>query len=97
MATKRGRSRRTSGSPPVNRTDGTPMTRTTRAISSNVKIASRSSHGSPSAGMQYWQRKLQRSVTETRRSRICRPCPSRSGSRAMRLTVDGARAVCPRS
>ena len=29
----------------------------------------RSSHGSPSAGMQYWQRKLQRSVTETRRSR----------------------------
>ena len=34
--------------------------------------------------MQYWQRKLQRSVTETRRSEIGRPCPSRSRSDAMR-------------
>ena len=40
----------------------------------------RSSHGSPSAGMQYWQRKLQRSVTETRRSPMRRPWPSHSGS-----------------
>ena len=31
--------------------------------------------------MQYWQRKLQRSVTETRRSSICRPWPSRSAVR----------------
>src|SRR5437870_12726717 len=54
--------------------------RTRRSISSKVRISSRSSHGSPSAGMQYWQRKLQRSVTETRRSEISRPWPSRRGS-----------------
>ena len=30
--------------------------------------------------MQYWQRKLQRSVTEIRTSPIGRPCPSTSGS-----------------
>ena len=30
--------------------------------------------------MQYWQRKLQRSVTDTRRSPISRPWPSRRGS-----------------
>src|SRR6185436_2718849 len=51
------------------------------AISSNARIPSRSNHGSPSAGMQYWQRKLQRSVTETRTSPIVRPWPSRRGSR----------------
>ena len=33
--------------------------------------------------MQYWQRKLQRSVTETRTSRIARPWPSKSCSRAI--------------
>jgi hypothetical protein len=45
-------------------------------ISSKVRISSRSSHGRPSAGMQYWQRKLQRSVTDMRTSPIKRPCPS---------------------
>src|SRR5213082_899149 len=84
MATSAGKSRRTSGSPPVSRTSVTPIeanSRTRRSISSNDSTAERSSHGSPSAGMQYWQRKLQRSVTETRRSEIRRPCPSKSGSR----------------
>ena len=74
-----GKSRRTSGSPPVSRTSWTPIAAnraTSRAISSKVRISSRSSHGRPSAGMQYWQRKLQRSVTDTRRSPISRPCPS---------------------
>ena len=45
-----------------------------RAISSKERISSRgrNSYASPniSAGMQYGQRKLQRSVTEMRRSRI---------------------------
>src|SRR5665811_2571028 len=79
------RSRRTSGSPPVTRTFSTPIeasTPTRRTISSKLRISSRSSQGSPSAGMQYWQRKLQRSVTETRRSDIRRPWPSRRGSSA---------------
>src|SRR3954451_17130277 len=31
--------------------------------------------------MQYWQRKLQRSVTEMRTSPIGRPCPSTSGAK----------------
>ena len=69
-----GSSRRTSGSPPVRRTSWTPIaasSATIRAISSKLRISARSSHGSPSAGMQYWQRKLQRSVTDTRRSPIC--------------------------
>src|SRR3954451_24089695 len=82
--TSRGKSRRTSGSPPVRRRSPTPIdtnSRTRRWTSSKVRIAERSSHGSPSAGMQYWQRKLQRSVTETRRSPIRLPCPSKSGSR----------------
>src|SRR3954470_2755819 len=84
ISTSRGKSRRTSGSPPVSRSSSTPSeanTRTSRSISSNDSRALRSSHGRPSAGMQYWQRKLQRSVTETRRSEMRRPCPSISGSR----------------
>src|SRR5437870_8736505 len=83
IATSFGKSRRTSGSPPVSRTSVTPIrtiTETRRSISSKRSTSARSSHGSPSAGMQYWQRKLQRSVTETRRSVISRPWPSRSGS-----------------
>src|SRR4029079_1432228 len=56
---------------------------TMRSISSKCRTASRSSHGSPSAGMQYWQRKLQRSVTESRRSAVRRPCRSTSVSSAM--------------
>jgi hypothetical protein len=82
--TSRGNSRRTSGSPPVSRTSVTPIdenSATSRSISSNVRISERSSHGRPSAGMQYWQRKLQRSVTDTRRSPTCRPCPSKRASR----------------
>src|SRR5215207_5105047 len=90
IATSVGNSRRTSGSPPVSRTSLTPIsaiTRTTRAISSKLRISSRSSHGRPSAGMQYWQRKLQRSVTDTRRSEMRLPWPSWSGDR--RVTPEG--------
>src|SRR4051794_15393735 len=86
MPASAGKSRRTSGSPPVSRTSPTPMSAssvTSRTISSKLRTSSRSSHGSPSAGMQYWQRKLQRSVTETRTSEIRRPWPSISGSRGM--------------
>ena len=45
--------------------------------------------------MQYWQRKLQRSVTETRTSRMSRPWPSRSGSIAIRLPamITGLHAI----
>src|SRR4051812_26634900 len=81
---RRGNSRRTSGSPPVSRTSVTPIaaiTLTRRSISSKRRTSARSSHGSPSAGMQYWQRKLQRSVTDTRRSEMRRPWPSNSGSK----------------
>ena len=79
-----GKSRRTSGSPPVRRSSLTPIsasTRTRRSISSKLRMSLRSSHGNPSAGMQYWQRKLQRSVTDTRRSVMQRPWPSKRGSR----------------
>src|SRR5581483_12403179 len=72
---------RTVGSPPVSRTPVTPRrvnTSTMRVISSNVRSASRGSHTMPSSGMQYVQRKLQRSVTDTRRSRTTRPKPSTS-------------------
>ena len=96
LAASRGNSLRTSGSPPVSRTSVIPSrtnSDTSRSISSKVRIASRSSHGSPSAGMQYWQRKLQRSVTETRRSWISRPWPSTSGSTLLQATA-GWRLVC---
>src|SRR6476469_4333622 len=95
METSRGKSLRTSGSPPVRRTSPTPIeanSPTSRSISSKVRISERSSQGSPSAGMQYWQRKLQRSVTETRRSPIRLPCPSKSGSRTYKSLEPGARA-----
>src|ERR671922_863035 len=97
IATRRGNSRRTSGSPPVRRRSVTPIsasTRTRRSISSKVRISSRWSHGSPSAGMQYWQRKLQRSVTDTRRSEMRRRWPSKSGSRTM--IWKGTRVEFPR-
>ncbi len=83
ISTRRGNSRRTSGSPPVRRRSDTPIgaiTLTRRSISSKLSTSVRSSHGRPSAGMQYWQRKLQRSVTETLRSEMRRPWPSKSGS-----------------
>src|SRR4051794_11260456 len=70
---------------------------TSRAISSYVSSASRSSHGSPSAGMQYWQRKLQRSVTEMRTSPIARLWPSISCSRNLRSEDRGGAEGMPAS
>src|SRR6266508_1740076 len=75
-ATTSTRSRRSVGSPPVMRIVRTPRstaTRRARINSSRVSTLPAPSHGSPSSGMQYRQRKLQRSVTETRRSRTTRP------------------------
>src|SRR5947209_7016531 len=92
MLARRGTSRSTSGPPPVSRTSCTPIRENSpvrRAISSKVRISSRSSQGRPSAGMQYWQRKLHRSVTETRRSPIGRPWPSWRGSRRIRERLAG--------
>src|SRR3954471_21261858 len=83
IRTRSGRSRRIRGSPPVSRTSETPIAasrRTSRAVSSNVSTSSRGSHCSPSAGMQYVQRKLHLSVTEMRTLSICRPQLSTSGS-----------------
>ena len=48
----------------------TEMRRTT---SSSVSISGAGSQSRPSAGMQYEQRRLQRSVSETRRSVATRP------------------------
>ena len=79
IPTRRGNSRRTSGSPPVSRTSSIPRrtnSRTSRSISSKLRTPSLGSHSIPSAGMQYWQRKLHRSVTETLRSEIRRPWAS---------------------
>ena len=61
-------------------------TRTSRAISSNESTSSRGSQTSPSAGMQYLQRKLHLSVTDTRRLLISRPQESRSGSTAAKAS-----------
>ena len=62
---------------PVRRMPSKPKrstkTRAMRAVSSKVRISSRASHSMPSSGMQYVHRKLQRSVTEMRRSRWTRP------------------------
>src|SRR5207253_3546996 len=83
IATSLGSSARTVGSPPVSLKDRTPSetnTRASRAISSNRRISSRGSHWSPSAGMQYVQRKLHRSVTEIRRSSATLPKESTRGS-----------------
>ncbi len=80
MAMSRSRSRRSSGSPPVSRIFSTPRAakkRASRAISSNVSSSLRGknakSRPKTSRGMQYVQRKLQRSVTEMRRSCNGRP------------------------
>ena len=70
IRTSPGRPRRTSGSPPVSRTFETPSSQQAsvmRASSSNEHTSSWESIGTPSAGMQYAQRQLQRSVTESRR------------------------------
>ena len=77
LATRTGSRARTVGSPPVSRMEVNPncstKTLATRSISSNVRSSSRGNHCIPSAGMQYPQRKLHRSVTEMRRSRWTRP------------------------
>ena len=87
ISTSRSRSRRSSGSPPVRRSLRTPAaakSRASRAISSNVSSCERrrnsKSRPKTSFGMQYTQRKLQRSVTEMRRSRSGRLRVSVTGS-----------------
>ena len=55
--------------------------RVSRSISSYVSTSERASHGRPSAGMQYLQRKLQRSVIEIRTDSMWRPNESMSGGR----------------
>src|SRR3546814_10213687 len=70
-------------------------TRATRVISSKERISSRASHAIPSSGMQYVQRKLQRSVTEIRRSRWTRPNPSTSCSGTTGPAMPRPRYRCP--
>ena len=73
MSTMSGRS---SGSPPVNRTSSIPASIPTSRIVISSSVESKSSvgiHAAKSCGMQYVQRKLQRSVNETRMSRCTRP------------------------
>ncbi len=53
----------------------TPI-RISRIISSSVSTSARGSQSRPSAGMQYWQRRLHRSVSDTRRSVATRPYAS---------------------
>ena len=75
-ATTSTRSRRRVGSPPVMRTVRTPRPiaiRRARISSSRPSTSSLASQARPSSGMQYRQRKLHLSVTETRRSRTTRP------------------------
>src|SRR5207248_4264473 len=69
--------------------------RVRRTISSKDRTSSRASHGSPAAGMQYTQRKLQRSVTEIRRSSATRPNVSsnRTGGFAELTNLVYGRAV----
>ena len=85
--TSSGRCALTSGSPPVRRIPSKPKclvhTRAKRSISSKDRISSLGSHCIPSAGMQYWHLKLQRSVTEIRRSRTTR----RNGSTSCSATI----------
>jgi len=70
---------------------------TTRSISSKDRISAFAIQGSPASGMQYVQRRLQRSVTEMRKYVIGRANASASGAagaRPMRsivsLTICGA-------
>ena len=107
--TRSGSLARTVGSPPVSRMLRIPKRSTTRLatrdISSKESRSSRGSHSRPSAGMQYRQRKLHRSVTEMRRSRWTRPNPSINspptgtsveGGRSDRLTAVVAPRRCRR-
>ena len=62
---------RKSGSPPVRRISSIPCETPTLIIEINSSVVSNSSegnHAAKSCGMQYVQRRLQRSVSETRRS-----------------------------
>src|SRR4051794_11993711 len=97
-----GRSRRTRGSPPVMRSLWTPRptnTRATRSSSSNESTSLRGrnakSRPNTSAGMQYGQRKLQRSVTEIRRSRRARPRASGRPGDPSNTTGSGSCAGSP--
>ena len=78
LSISNGKWARTVGSPPVRRMlsmlNRSTKIRAMRSISSKVRTSERSSHTNPSAGMQYVQRKLHRSVTEMRTSRTVRPC-----------------------
>lgn len=61
---------RTSGSPPVSRTFDTPAdtnSLASRTTSSADSVASSGVSSTPSSGMQYWHRRLHRSVSEIRR------------------------------
>ena len=63
---------RSSGSPPVSRTSSMPASIPTSRIVINSSVVNKSSVGiqaAKSCGMQYVQRKLQRSVSETLISR----------------------------
>src|SRR5262249_53650301 len=85
ISMSRCKSLRTSGSPPVIRIFSTPSpanTRARRLISSNVSISFRSIQTYLSRGIQYVQRKLQRSVTEILKSLIGRLNASRSVERS---------------
>ena len=101
IATSRSTSRRISGSPPVRRSLRTPRSANTvasRVISSNVSSCERrrNSNRGPntSFGMQYTQRKSQRSVTEMRRSRSGRFMVSRTSPiPAGYLFTQGLRAL----
>ena len=67
---------RMSGSPPVSRMLVTPSSTATEITVISSSMLSRWSPGiqsEKSGGMQYVQRRLHRSVTETRRSRCTRP------------------------
>ena len=67
-------SRRTRGSPPVIRSLRMPSPAAASiARSSSSRLSSSGQFATPSAGMQYRQRRLQRSVTDTRRYVIVRP------------------------
>ena len=76
LATISTMSGRSSGSPPVNRTSSIPASIPTSRMVINSSVESKSSVGiqaAKSCGMQYVQRRLQRSVNETRMSRCTRP------------------------
>ena len=69
-------SRRRSGSPPVSRTLSTPSslkTSTRSPICSTVRMSSRGNQTYSSSGIQYWQRRLHLSISETRRLLRGRP------------------------